>query len=253
MNILGVIPARYGSQRFPAKMLALLGGRPLIHWVYEAARTSGVFSEVVLATDHDEIVQSAQQISANVEMTSPDHQTGTDRVAEVAARHAEAEIVVNIQGDQPFVTQAMLQALVEPYLAGREPHMTTLGCPFADDAVRQDPHSVKAVCDQNRNAMLFTRSPVPYFRQRGIAPVYHHLGLYAFQREFLEIFAKLPQTPLELCEQLEQLRALEHGYTIEVSLTEKLIAEVNTREDLERAEAAVGRGEVTFPGTEETE
>lgn len=253
MNILGVIPARYGSQRFPAKMLVLLGGRPLIHWVYEAARTSGVFSEVILATDHEEIVQSAQQISATVEMTSPDHQTGTDRVSEVAARHPEAEIVVNVQGDQPFVTRAMLEALVQPYLAGRSPHMTTLACTFSDDSVRQDPNSVKAVCDQNSNALLFTRSPVPFFRQRGSVPVYHHLGLYAFRRDFLETFSKLPQTPLELCEQLEQLRALEHGYTIEVGLTEKLIAEVNTREDLERAEAAVQRGDVTFPVTENPE
>lgn len=236
MKILAVIPARFQSSRFPGKPLALIGGKTMIQWIYEAATSEPVFDHVLVATDHQGIYDAVQGFGGAVEMTRSDHPTGTDRVAEVAARHPQFDVVANVQGDQPFVTAAMLRALVQPFREGQAVVMSTLACPLAAEAVN-DPNSVKVVCDRKMRALYFSRASIPYYRERHPAPVYHHLGLYAFQRDFLPVYAGLTPTPLERCEQLEQLRALENGYAIQVGLTERPVLEVNTPEDLERANA----------------
>lgn len=241
MNILAVIPARYASQRFPGKPLARIDGRPMIQWVYEATRGSEVFQQVVVATDDERIAEAVRAFGGEVEMTSPRHATGTDRVAEVAARCPEADVVANVQGDQPFVTPEMLRRLVAPYLAGERPDMTTLACEIADSSLEDDPNTVKVVCSRSMRALYFSRASIPHYRERHNAPVYHHLGLYAFRRDFLQTYTTFQPTPLEQCEQLEQLRVLENDGHIRVSLAEKHVLEINTPEDLARAEAALAR------------
>ncbi|PNW54201.1 UNVERIFIED_CONTAM: 3-deoxy-D-manno-octulosonate cytidylyltransferase, partial [Euhalothece sp. KZN 001] len=192
MKILAVIPARYASQRFPGKPLVKIANKPMIQWVYEAAKSCTDFSQVLVATDDERIADCVLQFGGNVEMTRSNHETGTDRVAEIIERHPEMSIVVNVQGDQPFVTPQMLSQLVSPYLAGDFPVMTTLASPLDLDEGYTDSNTVKVLCDRLGNALYFSRSPIPYYRnQIDNAPVYHHLGLYAFKREFLIQYHKL--------------------------------------------------------------
>lgn len=235
MKILAVIPARYNSQRFPGKPLVKLDNRSMVQWIYEAAKQCSAFSSVVVATDSDMIADCVHQFGGVVEMTHSDHLTGTDRVAEVAARYVDADVIVNVQGDQPFVTPSMLTQLVSPYLNGELPDMTTLACPLNYETGYSDPNSVKVVCDRKGRALYFSRAAIPYYRYPGTAPVFHHLGLYAFRREFLGTYAQLTPTPLEQCEALEQLRVLEHGFEIQVCQTTHAILEINTPEDLVQA------------------
>jgi 3-deoxy-manno-octulosonate cytidylyltransferase (CMP-KDO synthetase) len=237
-TILAVIPAREAAQRFPGKPLAHLSGRPLVQWVYEAAASCPAFSEVIVATESEKIAERVREFGGQVELTSPDHPSGTDRVAEVAERHPEAEVVANVQGDQPFATATMLTALVQPYLDGETPPMTTLACPLEDAAWWDDPNVVKVVRGVDGYALYFSRSSIPYGAADAgshVRPL-HHLGLYAFTRETLLRFPTLEPTPLELQERLEQLRALEHGIRIRVCDTERPVLEVNTPEDLAAAE-----------------
>jgi 3-deoxy-manno-octulosonate cytidylyltransferase (CMP-KDO synthetase) len=236
VKVLAVIPARHASQRFPGKPLALIDGRPMVQWVYEAARRCEAFDQVVVATDDAGIAAAVAGFGGEAVLTRADHPTGTDRVAEAAARCPDAGVVVNVQGDQPFVTPAMLRQLIGPYARGERPEMTTLACPLSPSAVA-DPNTVKVVCDRQMNALYFSRAGIPYYRERRPAPVYHHLGLYAFRRDFLQAYSTLAPTPLEACEQLEQLRVLENGHRIRVCLTEAPVLEVNTPEDLARANA----------------
>lgn len=208
----------------------------MVQWVYEAACQCPLFDRVVVATDNDKIADCVREFGGRVEMTRDDHLTGTDRVAEVAERYPEMEVVANVQGDQPFVTPQSLSQLLDPYLQGETPEMTTLGCPLDSEADYRDPNTVKVLCDVRGHALYFSRAPIPYYRNRGSAPVYHHLGLYAFRQDFLAEYAKLTPTPLEQCEGLEQLRVLEHGYAIRVCQTEKAAIEINTPDDLDKAQ-----------------
>ncbi len=239
MDILAVIPARYDSQRFPGKVLVKIGDRPMVQCVYEAAKSCPDFSKVVVATDSQLVADCVRQFGGEVEMTRSDHTTGTDRVAEVAERYPEMKAVANVQGDQPFVTPQMLSQLVSPYLQGESPDMTTLACPLDMKTGYQDPNTVKVVCDRHSNALYFSRAPIPYFRNSVKVPVFHHLGLYAFRQDFLAKYAQLTPTPFEECEGLEQLRVLEHGFKIRVCQTEKAVLEINTPEDLVRAQVSI--------------
>lgn len=243
--MLGVIPARMGAVRFPGKPLADLAGRPLVQWVHEAAASCQALDRVVVATPDDEIIDVVTGFGGEAVLTSRHHQTGTDRVAEVAAS-STADVVVNIQGDQPFVTGTMVQELLAPFtkegLNRTDLVMTTLGAPLGLRSDTTDINLVKVVCDLRGNALYFSRSAIPYQRHPGEAPVLHHIGLYAFTRSFLAVYQKLSSTPLEQCEGLEQLRALEHGYRIRVCPIDAPAIEVNTPEDLAAAIAAVGIG-----------
>ena len=238
-QILAVIPARYQSQRFPGKPLVKIGDRPMVQWVYEAAKSCPSFSEVVVATDDLRIAECVQNFGGKVEMTRNDHHSGTDRVAEVAQRYPEAIAVANVQGDQPFVTSEMLTQLVTPYLRDEMPEMTTLAYPLNHEMHYQDPNAVKVLCDRHNYAIYFSRSPIPYYRNPGEAPVFHHLGLYAFRQDFLREYAQLMPTPLEHCEGLEQLRVIEHGYKIQVCHTQFATLEINTPEDLIQAQSLI--------------
>lgn len=237
MNVLAVVPVRYQATRFPGKPLADLGGRPVVQWVYEAAVSCAALDEVVVATDSPEIAARVRDFGGTVELTRADHVSGTDRVAEVAERYADSDVVVNVQGDQPFVTGQMLESLVEPFLAGERPEMTTLACPLVDRAWWTDPNVVKVARGADGNALYFSRSPIPHGAAETdsfVKPL-HHLGLYAFARDTLLRLHALPPTPLERQERLEQLRALEHGIRIRVCEADRPLLEVNTPEDLEQA------------------
>jgi 3-deoxy-manno-octulosonate cytidylyltransferase (CMP-KDO synthetase) len=238
MTILAVIPARFGASRFPGKPLADLAGRPVIQWVYEAAARCGAYDEVLVATESQAIADRVVDFGGRAELTREDHPTGTDRVAEIAERRPDADVVVNVQGDQPFATPEMLAALVRAYLGTEQPEMTTLACELTNPSDRHDPNVVKVVCDLRDNALYFSRTAIPH-SQDGCAPALHHLGLYAFTRPALLRFASLSPTPLEHHERLEQLRALEHGMQIRVCRAEKPVLEINTPEDLAAAELVV--------------
>ena len=244
IKILAVIPARYQSQRFPGKPLVKLGDRTMVQRVYEAAQSCPDFARVIVATESEKIANCVTAFGGEVELTADTHETGTDRIAEVAARHPEYEVVVNVQGDQPFVRAEMLSQLVAPYLTDKDlPDMTTLACPLDIEQDLDNPNVAKVICDRHSNALYFSRSPIPYFRTQLAAPVYHHLGLYAFRADFLATYTQLAATPLEQCESLEQLRVLEHGYAIRVCQTETAIIEINTPEDLTTAQTLIKQGE----------
>ena len=235
MKILAVIPARYNSQRFPGKVLAKINHRPMIQWVYEAAKNCSDFSKVVVATDNETVAECVRKFGGKVEMTSSYHATGTERVAEVAERYPEMTAVANVHGNQPFVTPEVLSQLVSPYLRGESPEMTTVACPLDMDTGYKDPNTVKVLCDRHNRAIYFSRASIPYFRNTVDVPVFHHLGLYAFRRDFLAKYAQLKPTPIELCEGLEQLRAIEHGFAIQVCPIAKALLEINTFDELLKA------------------
>ncbi|RUM87022.1 MAG: 3-deoxy-manno-octulosonate cytidylyltransferase [Thermodesulfatator sp.] len=237
MRIVGIIPARYGSTRFPGKPLAELWGKPLIQHVWERARTSRILEEVIVATDDQRILQVVEGFGGQALLTSPQHTCGTERLAEAAhlLKLADQDLVVNIQADQPLVAPEALEELVRPLLLSSEVPMATLAVPLENPEELQDPNRVKVVVDREGRALYFSRAPIPYFRPPGPAPRYlKHLGLYAYRREFLDIFIKLPPGELEKSEKLEQLRALENGYPIAVSITPYDCPEVDTPQDLER-------------------
>jgi 3-deoxy-manno-octulosonate cytidylyltransferase (CMP-KDO synthetase) len=240
VNILCVIPSRLGSTRLSRKPLALIGDKPMVQWTYEAAKATAVFTEVVVATDSDEIAAVVEQAGGTAVMTDPAIKTGSDRVAVVAKHYPQMDIIVNLQGDEPFAKPEMLTALVQPFFTDPSVMMTTLACPLDRTTEYTDPNTVKVLVDKNGDALYFTRAPVPYFREAvEQVPVYQHQGVYAFRREFLAIFQTLPTTQLEQAELLEQLRVLEHGYKIRVCVTPHKIIEINTPEELELARASV--------------
>ncbi len=239
MKILCVIPSRIGSTRMPGKPLLPIQGKPMIQWVYENASRCKALSQVVVATDSEEIATIIKELGGNVEMTDPNIQTGSDRVAAVAKNHPEMDVIINLQGDEPFIKPRMLEQLIAPYLDGETPDMTTLAYPLLN-IHQNEPGVVKVITDLNGDAIYFSRSPIPYLRQQvDNVPVYHHVGLYAFRRDFLLHYTTLPQTPLEKTEALEQLRAIEHGFRIRVCLTDERSLEINTKEEYEQAQQFV--------------
>ncbi len=235
MNVLCVIPSRIGSTRLARKALLPIQGKPMVQWTYENAAKCKLLKDLIVATDDEEIAQCIRSIGGKALLTSGDFQTGSDRVAEVAKHFPDSDVVINLQGDEPFIRPEMLEQLLSPYTQGENPEMATLAFPITEEAYT-DPGSVKVLTDIHGNALYFSRSPIPFFRNALQAPVFHHMGLYAFRRDFLLKFASLPQTPLEKVESLEQLRALEHGYRVKVSITRYKTVEINTPEEYERAQ-----------------
>jgi len=235
MQVVGLIPARYASKRFPGKALVDLLGKPLLQHVVERAGQARTLSEVIVATDDVRIADSVRGFGGKVQMTSPAHPSGTDRIAEVA-RDVGCDLVVNIQGDEPLIDPADIDAAVAPLLADRRIPMGTLACPL-DLEQAGDPNAVKVVVGMDGFALYFSRAPIPYLRDGhggGASPYLLHIGLYVYRREILLRLAGLRPTPLEERERLEQLRALEHGIRIRVVGTDKPSLGVDTPEDLER-------------------
>ncbi|MBO7261141.1 MAG: 3-deoxy-manno-octulosonate cytidylyltransferase [Bacteroidaceae bacterium] len=242
-SFVAIIPARYASTRFPGKPLAILGGKPVIQRVYEQALK--VFENVYVATDDDRIYSAVQAFGGNVVMTSSDHKSGTDRCYEAYCKcGVEADVVVNIQGDEPFIDPSQLVTIKELF-AKPETDIATLVKPFAKELPYQaleNPNSPKVVVDDNWNALYFSRSVIPYLRgveQEHWAEnhnYYKHIGLYAFRADVLGSVTSLKQAPLELAESLEQLRWLSAGYTIKVGTTDVETIGIDTPEDLAAAE-----------------
>ncbi|HYO83297.1 MAG TPA: 3-deoxy-manno-octulosonate cytidylyltransferase [Bryobacteraceae bacterium] len=233
-RILGVIPARFASSRFPGKALATIAGRPMIQHVFERASRSRYLHGLVIATDDDRIAAAARAFGAPVRMTRSDHPSGTDRVAEVASADT-AELIVNIQGDEPLIDADALDSAILAMLGDAGYAMGTLVKRIENGSEVDNPNVVKAVVANDGRALYFSRYPIPYGRPDGDPPVrYKHIGLYIYRRELLLRYPDLPQGPLERAERLEQLRALEHGYGIRAVETDYESLGVDTPEDLER-------------------
>jgi 3-deoxy-manno-octulosonate cytidylyltransferase (CMP-KDO synthetase) len=238
-----VIPARYESTRFPGKVLALIAGRPMIEHVYRRASRARGIARVLVATDDDRIVCAVEGFGGEALMTSASHQTGTDRLAEVAAR-IECDVVVNVQGDEPLVEPAMIEQTIAPFRDDPALQMTSLRARITDAAELDDPNVVKVVVDRHDSALYFSRAPIPFSRDRPAAGggPWRHVGLYAYRRSFLPRFAALPPSPLEQTERLEQLRALEHGVRIKVVETPHFSIGVDTPADLAKVDALLASG-----------
>jgi 3-deoxy-manno-octulosonate cytidylyltransferase (CMP-KDO synthetase) len=233
MKILCVIPARYASTRLPGKPLADIAGKPMIQHVYERACQAKLPSAVWVATDDQRVYDTVKGFGGQVLMTSCDHCTGTDRLAEVARQH-DMDIIVNVQGDEPLIAPEVIDLAIEPFLQQPEVVMTTLKSRLVEEDF-DNPAVVKVVTDKQGFALYFSRSLIPYPRNAGgDFAVYKHIGLYAYRRDFLLQYAAMEQTPLERAESLEQLRALENGYRIKVLETNYQCIGVDTPEDLER-------------------
>ena len=259
MTVLAILPARYGSTRFPGKPLTPIAGKPMIQHVWERTRLAKRVDAVAVATDDPRIRDACLAFGAEVEMTSPDHPTGTDRLAEVAARH-DHDVIVNVQGDEPLIEGFVIDAAVEALLsmsdlrsearlgglAAGQASMSTVVHRAEPDAL-DDPNRVKVVVDQHGFALYFSRAPIPFRRKdTGLAPL-QHVGLYVYRKEFLLEFVTWPRTPAEQAEELEQLRALENGHRIRVAEVEGWTSvPVDVPEDVAKVEAALrhstGRG-----------
>lgn len=232
-----VIPARFGSTRFPGKVLALLLGRPMIAHVVERARAANIPAAVIVATDDARIEEAAIAAGAEVRRTSPAHPSGTDRVAE-AVRELDVEIIVNVQADEPLLPPAAIDRVAELLLGDKALDMITLAHRVDAEAAR-DPNVVKVVCDRRSNALYFSRQPIPFIRDGTGSPLAHlrHIGIYAYRRDVLLELAEAAPTALELAEGLEQLRALELGFKIGVQVVDWTVHGVDTPADLVRVEA----------------
>ena len=232
MKILCVIPARYASTRLPGKPLADIVGKPMIQHVYERSAQATIPQQVVVATDDEKVFQAVQQFGGKVVMTSSEHQTGTDRLAEVASKYAEVDVIINVQGDEPLIEPKVIDELAQEFLNDTALQMASV-MSIMDTEDYQNPNAVKVVTDLNHNALYFSRSLLPYPRVAGKANVYKHIGIYAYKKDFLLKFAKLEPTPLEQSESLEQLRALENGYKIKMIKTKSKFIGVDSIEDLQ--------------------
>lgn len=233
MNVLCVIPARYASTRLPGKPLADIAGKPMIQRVYERASQATVPNAVLVATDHPLVEEAVKKFGGIVMMTSPDHPTGTDRLAEVAGSYTDADVIINVQGDEPLIAPDVIDRLAMLFDEDETLQMATVITKLdAEEAA--DPNAVKCVTDKKGNALYFSRSLIPYPRVQGKAPIYKHIGIYAYRRDFLLAYAKMEPTPLEQAESLEQLRALENGFAIRTIFTDHQFIGIDTKEDLER-------------------
>lgn len=235
MKIIGVIPARYGSKRFPGKPLALINGKPMIQWVYEKASKSKYLERLIVATDDVRIMRKVWNFGGEAMLTSAISKSGTDRTAEVCKKMA-ADVIVNIQGDEPLISYKTIDLVIEAMKKDRRLLMATAAIPLKrENSFLESDNSVKVVLDKAGNALYFSRSPLPYQKNKNARhAILQHCGIYAFRKNFLLRFTKWKQTPLEMTESLEQLRALENGTRIKVVITHKKSFGVDTKTDLEK-------------------
>jgi 3-deoxy-manno-octulosonate cytidylyltransferase (CMP-KDO synthetase) len=234
---IAIIPARYASTRFPAKALALLMGKPIIQHVYERVADSGLFNHVLVATDHADICNAVLAFGGKAVMTFEHHQSGSDRIAEAAQAFPEAQLILNVQGDEPLIDTASLKDLLAAFI-DPQVQMASLMTPMLEPAMLNNPNIVKVVTDSSFNALYFSRAAIPYNRDKDIACTsFHHIGVYAYRRETLLRFVTLPQSNLEQTEKLEQLRALEAGIPIRMLITDYQGIGIDTPEDLIQMES----------------
>lgn len=240
MKFIGIIPARYASTRFPGKPLALLGGKPVIQHVYE--KVAAVLEAAYVATDDERIYDVVKSFDGQVVMTRTDHKSGTDRIEEAIEKiGGEWDVVVNVQGDEPFVAKSQLDTICHCF-DDPTTQIATLGKPFESMEAVQNPNSPKIVVDNMGFAMYFSRSVIPYVRGKEMSswlthyPFLKHLGIYAYRKDVLRQVTQLPQSSLEIAESLEQLRWLQNGFKIKVGTTDVETVGIDTPQDLERAE-----------------
>jgi 3-deoxy-manno-octulosonate cytidylyltransferase (CMP-KDO synthetase) len=239
LQTVAVIPSRYQSTRLPAKALADIAGRSMVEHVYRRAAAARGVDAVVVATDDERIASVVKAFGGVARMTSPAHRTGLDRIAEVA-RDLSAEIIVNVQGDEPLIEPGMIEEVIDALSSDADTQMATLRRRIDDAAEYRNPNVVKVVVDAAQRALYFSRSPLPFAREPAAA--FKHIGLYAYRRDFLLTLTDLPQTPLEVAESLEQLRALEHGFRIRAVETIHDSIGVDTPEDLDRVRRQLAVG-----------
>lgn len=240
----GIIPARWGSTRFPGKPLHLIAGKPLLRHVWERCLRAKGLETVIIATDDMRIAEAAFAWGAEVALTSAKHRSGTDRLAEVAARAPQFTHLINIQGDEPLVEPKLISRLVGDLRRDPALEMITAAHPFAHEADVQSPHQVKVVLNRQREALYFSRSAIPFLREAKAAPFFlRHQGIYGYSRDLLLRFVRWKPSPLERAESLEQLRALENGVTIRVVVTGGGSPGVDTPADVELIESAIRSAE----------
>ena len=244
-NAIAIIPARYSSSRFPGKPLALIAGKTLLQRTYEQAIQCKVLSRILIATDDQRIFDHATSFGAEVVMTPTDCPTGSDRLAYVLKQYPElqqADIIVNVQGDEPCIDPNAIEKLVAILSSDQEAVMSTACFPLTCPHEVSNPNTVKCIFDRNHNALYFSRGLLPSGRSEKYCPntpYYKHVGLYAYRPDFLLKYGTLPMTPLQIAEDLEQLKVLEHGYKIKVTIINKVGPDVNTPEDLIKVEQAL--------------
>jgi len=232
-----MIPARYAATRFPAKLMQMLGSKTVIRHTYDNTLATGLFDEVMVVTDSDIIYNEIINHGGKAKMSTRPHESGSDRIAEAVA-DINVDIVVNVQGDEPFVQKEPLQKLLEVFTgeAGKNVQVASLMQVLKEQKFIADPNYVKVAVDQNLNSLFFSRSPIPYPRDKTTAAVYYeHIGVYAFRKAALLNFTNWPITPLEAAEKIECLRYLENGVPLKMVVTEYMGVEIDTPEDLERA------------------
>ena len=232
MKVIAIIPARFDSTRFPGKPLAKLGNKYIIQHVYEQAQKSGLFAEVIVGTDDQRIFEAVNGFGGKVTLTSKKHKSGTDRVAEVCNKMScckDADVIINVQGDEPFITEKPLRKLIDVF---NDPDVMVASLMHKTNIDIKNPNVVKVICDENDNALNFFRTPNPESQ----TPNFKHIGVYAFRRKTLFEFVELPESKLEKIEKLEQFRLLENGYKIKMVLTSYKGIGIDTPQDLEKAE-----------------
>jgi len=238
-----IIPARYGSSRLEGKPLLKACGKPIIQWVWEKGGKCKGIDRVIIATDDERIYNVCKEFGAEVEMTSTNHKSGSDRIAEVASRHPEISYIINVQGDEPLIEPENIELVRKGVVEDDNADISTLVREIKDENELNNPNLVKCVFDLNGYAMYFSRSKIPYERNTGKTKFYGHLGIYGYKKEALFKMTRLAQTPCEMAESLEQLRALQNGMKIRVSVVDNVPVGIDTMEDFEKFKAMVeGQG-----------
>lgn len=235
-----IIPARYGSSRLEGKPLLKVNDKPIIQWVYEKAKSVKSADVVIVATDDERIFDAVKAFGGEVEMTSTEHKCGSDRIKEVADRHADFEYIINLQGDEPMIKQEMIESVIDG-VKNHNADISTLIRPIEDKNEVENPNLVKCVIDNNGFALYFSRSKIPFERKENPAPFYGHIGIYGYTRKALTTMTNSSQTPLEISESLEQLRALQMGMRIKTSIINEKPVGIDTIEDFENFKKIVGK------------
>lgn len=234
-----IIPARYGSSRLEGKPLLKACGKPIIQWVWEKGGKCKDIDRVIVATDDERIYKACKEFGAEVEMTSTEHKSGSDRIAEVASRHPEISYIINLQGDEPLIEEANIELVRKGVVEDDNADISTLVREIKSEDEVNNPNLVKCVFDLNGYAMYFSRSKIPFERNIGKSKFYGHLGIYGYKKEALFKMTKLAQTPCEMAESLEQLRALQNGMKIRVSVVDNVPVGIDTIEDFEKFKGMV--------------